>query len=55
MYEDYEDVSIEQMRYEAQARNAKRFEKEKDRLPRIDGPLPKNDAGLIEMDELLEI
>jgi hypothetical protein len=39
----------------AQAGIAKRSEKEKDRLPHIDGPLPKDENGLIQMDELLEI
>jgi hypothetical protein len=53
--EDYNELSIEQMRYEAQARNARRYEKEKDRLPHIDGPLPKDENGLIQMGELLEI
>jgi hypothetical protein len=52
--EDYNELSIEQMRYEAQARNAKRMEWEQDNLPELPCPLPQDERGIVLMHELLD-
>jgi hypothetical protein len=54
MYYEEDYVSIEQMREEARARNAKRWKFEQDNLPELPCPLPQDERGIVLMHELLD-
>lgn len=53
-FEEDHDLSIEAMREEARARNAKRWKFEQDNLPELPCPLPQDENGIVLMHQLID-